>query len=301
MKTRFIYVLAAIVVALGLTSCEGGSNGKVKNVEFKKMHLNGVNTLALATVGEVANNAPARMPAEDGETTYEVHRPAYSVSEDGTLVEITYTIDARSNDGELVEMIKAHMRLAMKNIFAVGDEWLWLYDCHYDYPDLDQLKEPYHSMIKEIIDKFAGSFLVRRSDGALFYWDGNDGRPWYNSRGVAFERQSDIYGVVECLNGEIYSNCWQSSPKMLYRLKDQGSSLAVTTMHEYTMYTTDIMPDTRGALGLHIWYHDRGNMTPGVLFPDGPKDNNIVPLSETILLSFGPSGKSTPGVMLPRS
>lgn len=281
MKTRFIYALAAIVVALSMASCEGGgSKDQVKNIQFKKMHLDGVNTLALATVGAAANNAPARMPAED-DVTYNIHKPAYSVSEDGTLVEITYTIDARGNNGELVDMVKAHMRLAIKNIFAVGDEWLWLYDCYYDYPDLDQLKEPYHSMIKEIIDKFYGNFLVRRKDGALFYWDGRDGRPWYNSRGVTFERQSDIYGVVECLQGEIYSNCWMSSPKMLYRLKDQGSSLAVTTMHEYTMYTTDIMPDTRGALGLHIWYHDRGNMTPGVLFPDGPKDNNIVGLNST--------------------
>lgn len=281
MKTRFIYALAAIVVALSMASCEGGgSKDQVKNIQFKKMHLDGVNTLALATVGAAANNAPARMPAED-DVTYNVHKPAYSVSEDGTLVEITYTIDARGNNGELVDMVKAHLRLAIKNIFAVGDEWLWLYDCYYDYPDLDQLKEPYYSMIKEIIDKFYGNFLVRRKDGALFYWDGRDGRPWYNSRGVTFERQSDIYGVVECLQGEIYSNCWLSSPKMLYRLKDQGSSLAVTTMHEYTMYTTDIMPDTRGALGLHIWYHDRGNMTPGVLFPDGPKDNNIVGLNST--------------------
>lgn len=276
MKTRFIYILAVIVAAIGMTSCEGGAGGKVKNIEFKRMHLDGVNTLALASVGSSANNAPARMPAADGDTTYAVHKPVYSVSEDGTLVEITYTIDARGNDGELVDMVKAHMRLAVKNIFTIGDEWLWLYDGRYDYPDLDQLKEPYYSIIKEIIDKNYCNFLVRRKDGALFYWDGRDGRPWYNSRGVTFERQSDIYGVVECLKGEIYSNCWQTDAKMLYRLKDQGDELAVTTMLASTMYSTDIMPDNRGALGLHIWYHDRGNMTPGVLFPDGPKDENIV-------------------------
>ena len=282
MKTRFLYALAAIVVALGMASCEGGGGKSgIKNIQFKRMHLDGVNTLALASVGSSANNAPARMPAADGDTTYNVQKPVYSVSEDGTLVEITYTIDARGNDGELVDMVKAHMRLAVKNIFTIGDEWLWLYDGRYDYPDLDQLKEPYYSMIKEIIDKNYCNFLVRRKDGALFYWDGRDGRPWYNSRGVTFERQSDIYGVVECLKGEIYSNCWLTDAKMLYRLKDQGDELAVTTMLASTMYTTDIMPDNRGAMGLHIWYHDRGNMTPGVLFPDGPKDNNIVGLNST--------------------
>ncbi|MBQ9602968.1 MAG: hypothetical protein IJR42_04070 [Paludibacteraceae bacterium] len=281
MKTRILYALAAIVVAIGMASCEGGGGKSgIKNIQFKRMHLDGVNTLALATVG--SSNA-ARMPQAKLDTTYNVQKPVYSVSEDGTLVEITYTIDARGNDGELVDMVKAHMRLAVKNIFAIGDEWLWLYDCHYDYPDLDKLQEPYHSMIKEIVEKNYCNFLVRRSDGALFYWDGRDGRPWYNSRGVTFERQSDIYGVVECLKGEIYSNCWLTDAKMLYRLKDQGDELAVTTMLASTMYTTDIMPDTRGALGLHIWYHDRGNMTPGVLFPDGPKDNNIVALNNTAI------------------
>ena len=276
MKTRFIYALAAIIVALGMASCEGGG-GKVHNIEFKRMHLDGVKALALASDGSEAQNAPRRVRTEDGdgEITYETHQPVYSVSEDGTLVEITYTIEARGN-GELVDMVKANLRLVMQNIFTIGDDWLWLYDCYYDYPELDELKEPYYSMIKEIIDNFYGNFLVRKRDGALFYWDARDGRPWYNSRGVTFERQSDIYGVVECLKGEIYSNCWLTDAKMLYRLKDQGDELAVTTMLANTMYTTDIMPDNRGALGLHIWYHDRGNMTPGVLFPDGPKDENIV-------------------------
>ena len=95
MKTRFIYALAIIVVAIGMASCEGGGDkNSIKNIQFKRMHLDGVNTLALATVGSSANNAPARMPAADGDTTYAVHKPVYSVSEDGTLVEITYTIDA---------------------------------------------------------------------------------------------------------------------------------------------------------------------------------------------------------------
>ena len=281
MKRSFLFALAAIVVAFGLTSCEGGgSKDKVKNIEFKRMHLDGVNRLALASGGSSQQNAPRRVSAAEGDTTYAIHKPAYSVSEDGTLVEITYTIDARGNNGELVSMIKAKMRLVMDNIFTIGDEWLWLYSCYYDYPELDELKEPYHSMIKDIVDNHYGHYLVRRKDGALFYWDGRDGRPWYNARGESFYRQSDLYGTVECLKGEIYSNCWQTE-HMLYRLKDQGDQLAVTSMHERTMSTSEIMPDNRGAIGMHIYYHDRGGMTPGVLFPDGPADNNIVALNSS--------------------
>ena len=64
MKTRFIYALAALVVAIGMASCEGGGGGKVHNVKFRRMNLNGVNTLALASRGAKANaNSPARLRA----------------------------------------------------------------------------------------------------------------------------------------------------------------------------------------------------------------------------------------------
>ena len=187
MKRSFIYALAAIVVALGMASCEGGGKSDVHNIEFKRMHLDGVKALALASDGSDTQKAPRRVHTADGdgEITYETHQPVYSVSPDGTLVEITYTIECRGN-GEVVEMVKANLRLVMQNIFTIGDDWLWLYDCYYEYPELDQLKEPYYSIIKDKIDNFYGNFLVRKRDGALFYWDGRDGRPLYTNQGVPF-------------------------------------------------------------------------------------------------------------------
>ena len=132
MKRNLFFALAVIVAAIGMSSCEGGGSGKVHNIEFKRMHLDGVKALALASDGSDEQKAPRRVhTAEgDGEITYETHQPVYSVSEDGTLVEITYTIEARGN-GEVVDMVKAKMRLVMENIFTIGDEWLWLYNCYY--------------------------------------------------------------------------------------------------------------------------------------------------------------------------
>lgn len=270
MKRSFLYALAVIVAAIGMTSCEGGGSGKVHNIEFKRMHLDGVKALALASDGSDEQEAPRRVhTAEgDGEITYETHQPVYSVSEDGTLVEITYTIEARGN-GEVVDMVKAKMRLVMENIFTIGDEWLWLYNCYYDFPDLEDLKEPYYSMIKEIVDNFYGNFLVRKRDGALFYWDGRDGRPLYTNQGVPFYQQSDLNSVVECIKGEIYSNCWQQSHLAapgLYRLKDQGDQLAVTRMHNETLFSTSITPDDRGIIGLDIFYEGTNGSSPGILF-----------------------------------
>lgn len=268
MKRNFLYALVAIVAAIGMVSCEPNGGGGLKNIEFKRMHLDGVNTLALASDGSEAQSAPRCARSADGdETVYEMHQPAYSVSDDGTLVEVTYTIECRGN-GEVTEMVKAKMRLAMENIFTIGDDWLWLYSCYYDFPGLDDLKEPYHSMIKEQIDKFYGNFLVRKRDGALFYWDASDGRPLYTNQGVAFYQQSDLYSVVECINGEIYSNCWHLGRfgQMLYRLKDEGSQLAVTKMHNNTLYSTSIVPDDRGVIGLDIFYEGVNGSSPGILF-----------------------------------
>ena len=271
MKRSFLFPLAVIVAAIGMTSCEGSGGGsKIHDIQFRRMHLDGVKTLALASDGSDEQNATRRMPAAEGddEISYNMSEPAYSVSEDGTLVEITYTIEAKGN-GEVVDMVKAKMRLVMENIFTIGDDWLWLYSCYYDFPGLEELKEPYYSMIKEKIDNFYGNFLVRKRDGALFYWDGRDGRPLYTNEGVPFYQQSDLNSVVECINGEIYSNCWQQShliSKGLFRLKDQGDQLAVTRMHNETLYSTSITPDDRGIIGLDIFYEGTNGSTPGILF-----------------------------------
>ncbi len=61
-----------------MTSCEGGGS-KVHNVEFKRMHLNGVTALALASEGSDEQKAPRRVPAAEGEgeITYETHQPVF--------------------------------------------------------------------------------------------------------------------------------------------------------------------------------------------------------------------------------
>lgn len=278
MKTRFIYALAAIVVTLGLTSCEGGG-GNVNNIKFRRMNLNGVNTLALASRGAKANaNSPARLRAAGEDELVEAGM-AYSVSEDGKMVEITYAIDARGG-GDANGLIKANLRLSMQYVYAIGDDWLWLYGCNYVYPNLDSLPEPAYSKIKEAIAEhsdYHNNYLVRRKDGALFEWDGSQGRPFYGN--VKWDAaQTDVYGIVEAMNGEIYANSdYHSMPlhNTLYRLKDEGNQLAVTTMHSDKLETDIIMPDKRGAFGLNLFYLDEhgnysGEGIPGIMFiPSG--------------------------------
>ncbi len=296
MKSRFIYALAVIVAAIGMSSCEGGGN--VNGVKFRKMNLDGVSTLALASQGQKAgNNAPSRMPAAGEDELVEAGM-AYSVSEDGTMVEITYAIDANGG-GDAKNLIKANLRLSMQYVYTIGDEWLWLYGCNYVYPDLDDLSEPAYSKVKEVIAEhsdYHNNFLVRRKDGALFEWDGSQGRPFYGN--VKWDAaQSDIYGIVEAMNGEIYTNSdYHSMPihNTLYRLKDEGDQLAVTTMHSENLYTKVIMPDKRGAFGLNLIYYNKqhdsyeGEGIPGVMFlPSGKivgfdENYRLISVNETL-------------------
>ena len=145
---KFFYYATILLCAGMLSSCEGGG-GSVNKVKFRRMNLNGVNTLALASRGQKAkNNAPSYMRNDGGDELVE-DGIAYSVSEDGTLVEITYAIDA-GGSGDAKNLIKANLRLSMQYVYAIGDEWLWLYGCNYVYPDLDSLPEPSYSKIKEV-------------------------------------------------------------------------------------------------------------------------------------------------------
>lgn len=277
MKPRFIYALALIVAAIGMTSCEGGGgSGKLKELEFKRMHLDGVNALALASISSDAQNAPRRAPAAEGDTVYDMRDPIYSVSEDGTLVEVSYTINCRGN-GEIIDMVQAHMRLVMEYIYPIGDDWLWLYNCRYDYPELDQVAEPYHTMLAEKCNPLMSKhFLVRLKDGALFEWE-YDAMPYLaedrQGHSLVGRRQpSDLYGVVETVGGDVYSNEISTSV-MLYQLKDEGDHLDVRTMHEggHTMWFNEILPDKRGYIGGSLGYAggDYGyQFIPGVLFPN---------------------------------
>lgn len=276
MKSRFIYALAAIVVALGLTSCNGGGDsGKLKELEFKRMHLDGVNALALASVSTDAQNAPRRVRAAEGDTVYDMRDPIYSVSNDGRLVEITYTINCRGK-GEIIDMVQAHMRLAMEYIYPIGDDWLWLYNCRYDYPELDQVEEPYRSMLAEKCNpNMSKHFLVRLKDGALFEWDYNI-LPYlaYDSEGRSLtgnRRPSDIYAIVESMKGEVYCISEYSDARMVYQLKDEGDYLNVRMMHENTLYFESVLPDNRGAIGGNIGYRGGGlgwTYRTGVIFPN---------------------------------
>ena len=276
MKTKFTF-LALLIAAIGmLTSCEENRGGSASSMQFKRMDIAGAKAIALASDGSSRNNGPKRMPVEGDAPDYNVSNPVWTVSEDGTLVEVHYTIEVVGN-GEIVDLVKANMRLVMQYIYPIGDEWLWLVNCEYDYPGLDDIPEPLHGKIRELINN-AGidlNFLVRKSDGALFQWTREQGCP---QKGRGYKQPSDIYGQVESVGKDVFS-----CPSMgglddyygrIYKLEDQGNILNVVQVLNSSQSGNGLYVDDRGFVGT-ILGGDFGGGIPVIIDPSSLKLSNI--------------------------
>lgn len=242
-----------MIAMLFLVSCENNAGGKATSMKFKRMDIAGAKALALASESTSQQNAPARIKADGEDPTYNVSHPIYIVSEDGKLVEVHYTIEVVGN-GEIVDLIKANMRLKARYIYAIGDKWLWLMNCEYDYPGIEDMQEPLRGKIRELMhSQFESNYLVRRSDGALFEWSREQGRP---QRGMGYWRPSDVYGEVEAVGNDIFT-----SPSMgglddyygrIYKLQDQGDELNVVQVLSSTQNGACLLPDNRGFIATYL-------------------------------------------------
>ena len=276
MKTKF-FIFGLLIAAVGmLSSCEANRGGSASSMTFKRMDIAGAKAIALANDGS-QKNAPQRILARDGgDPEYNVSNPVWTVSEDGTLVEVHYTIEVVGN-GEIVDLVKANMRLVMQYIYPINDDWLWLVNCEYDYPGLDDIPEPLHGKIRELMNN-AGidlNFLVRKSDGALFQWTQEQGCP---KQGRGYRRPSDIYGQVESLGGDVFS-----CPSMgglddyygrIYKLQDQGDILNVVQVLNSSQSGNGLFVDDRGFVGT-ILGGDFGGGIPVIIDPSSVKLSNI--------------------------
>ncbi|MBR4264214.1 MAG: hypothetical protein IKQ48_06525 [Paludibacteraceae bacterium] len=278
MTKKILSVLGfGMIAMLIFVSCEGGGGSKVSSMQFKRMNIAGAKALALASDAGNHQKMPARLPAalmDEGDPEYNISNPIFTVSEDGTLVEVHYTIEVVGN-GEIVDMIKANMRLKAQYIYAIGDEWLWLVNCEYDYPGIDEVKEPLKGQIRELMHAaFESNFLVRRSDGALFAWSREQGCP---QKGRGYKQPSDIYGQVESVGKDVFS-----CPSMgglddyygrIYKLEDQGDVLNVVQVLSSSQAGNGLYVDDRGFIGTML--STMGVEIPVIIDPSSLKLSNI--------------------------
>ena len=176
---KSVCFIATLLMAFTLlSSC--GKDGDNAKVNFRKANIANANMLALAS-GQTATRAEGDIKIGP--------KALYTVSADGSMVEVTYQVDVEGVDGEVAETIQANLIISPGFVFPVGEGWLWLANCHYDvkggwanYPQDGDARHALSAIINDFSDKYheghGAHYLIRKSDGALFEWTLDAGAPF---------------------------------------------------------------------------------------------------------------------------
>ena len=269
MKTRLITAL--ILSAAIVSACnKDGESGAMAT--FRKANISGAQMLALAQGSGTPTKAEGDISIGP--------KALYSVSEDGSLVQVTYNIDVEGASGEVAETIKAQLILSPNFIFPVGDGWIWLANCHMDVRDGWENgtipQGPARHAISSILNKFNNTYnarhgahyLIRKSDGALFEWTLEAGAPEEMDDG--FKQPTFLNGWFHQLGKDLYVKKWGWSYSdapgnpSLYRLEDKGNTLDAVNLLGDNIGCSGIWP-ADDCLGIQFIYD--GAWPLGIIAP----------------------------------
>ena len=181
---KTVLAILALSVAIASSCNKDGDGGSNASVKFRKANIAGAQMLALASGTGAATKA-------EGDVTVGP-KALYTVSEDGSMVEVSYNVDVDGANGEVAESIRANLIISPGFVFPVGEGWLWLANCYYDikggWANHEQmsLSNSASNALSKIINDFSAKYhdrhgahyLIRKSDGALFEWSLEAGAPY---------------------------------------------------------------------------------------------------------------------------
>ena len=268
MKTKF-FIFGLLIAAIGmLVSCQDEPSSRSK-LTFKGVDLHNAKALALVQEGNGSANAPRKMVAADGEERPE-SKFLYTVDEDGNLsVAFFYfnEVDSTANTQAL--------RLSIENIFAVGDDYLWLYGCQYYCDDINSLPAEARKFVQEQIDASRTrtghfNYLIRKTDGALFNltdinvlplnWEGK-----IEMGGFELTTSKDLkqYGLVAQVGKELY---WAIGNYQggVCKLVDNGSTMDLVKL-DYHANIAYVVGDGQGHLGTVLSYSSNVPTNPAFI------------------------------------
>ena len=264
-----------MIAMLFLVSCEDEPSSSSK-LTFKGVNLNNAKALALVQEGNGGSKAPRKMPADEGEKPQT--KFLYTVDEEGNMNAAIFYF----NEVDSTTNTKA-LRLSIENIFAVGDDYLWLYGCQYDCDDLDLLPEKARKYVQEQIDASRNrpghfNYLIRKTDGALFNltdltvlplnWEGK-----IEMGGMKLTTSNDLkqYGMVAQVGKELY---WAEGNYQggLRKLVDQGSTMDQVNL-DFHANIAYVLGDGQGHLGTVLSYSS--NMPTNPAFINGNYANLV--------------------------
>ena len=275
MAQKILFALGiGMIAVLFLVSCEDEPSLS-KKLTFKGVDLSNAKALALVQEGGNAANAPRRLRADGQDPDEPTHKFLYTVDEDGNMHAAIFYF----NEVDSTTNTKA-LRLSIENIFAVGDNYLWLYGCQYDCDDLDLLPQKARKYVQEQIDasrKRPGhyNYLIRKTDGALFDLTSLTVLPidWDGSLKNSVKTSNDLkqYGMVAQVGKELY---WAEGNYQggLRKLVDNGSTMDQVNL-DYHANIAYVIGDGNGHLGTVLSYSS--NMPTNPAFINGNLANLV--------------------------
>ena len=298
MKKMILAVLALSAVLV--SSCnKDGESGSNASVKFRKANISGARMLALASGTGAATRA-------EGDITVGP-KALYTVSEDGSMVEVSYNVDVEGADGEVAESIRANLIISPGFIFPVGDGWLWLANCHYDvkggwnnYPTDGNkaVRNALSTIINEFSSKYherhGAHYLIRKSDGALFEWTLEAGAP--DGMDDGFKQPTFLNGWFHQLGKDLFvrTGGWNyeginGGLPSLIRLQDNGNTLDAVNVLGDNISCWKLYPAGGTCLGGTFGYPGANGGVQGIIAPPSfePVLLQMEPGKETFLLSIG--------------
>lgn len=233
------------------TGCSKEEDYHIKGIDFKKANIAGASMLALGQSGGDAKDA-------------NVVSMLYKVNEQGILEEVEYVIEVKAENDSVAHVVNARVRLSIREMIPFGEKWLWLKECRFVCPTIDEIADS--DLRREVEDllrreDWTRHFLVRLSDGALFQW--STGIPWGGldfgvNTALHFRGHCEPYGEdLLSVNNELN----------MYRLKDRGNSIEVSTVTPTNVYAFQVFPMKDGVhIGTEMDYG--GGREPYIINPN---------------------------------
>ena len=300
MKKMILAVLALSAVLV--SSCnKDGESGSSAKVSFRKANIAGAGMLALAQGSGAATKA-------EGDVTVGP-KALYAVSEDGSMVEVSYQVDVEGAGGEVAETIQANLIISPGFVFPVGEGWLWLANCYYDikggWENHDQLglsnsvSNALSKIINDFRDKYhdrhGAHYLIRKSDGALFEWTLEAGAP--DGMDDGFKQPTFLNGWFHQLGNDLfvraggwnYDGIYPGNVPSLVCLKDNGSTLDAVNVLGDNISCWKLYPAGGSCLGGTFGYPGAMGGMQGIIAPPSfePVLLQVEGSKESFLLSVG--------------
>ena len=293
---KILFTILALFIAV-LSSCNKDGDGGNASVRFRKANIAGARMLAIAQGAATKAEGDVNIGP----------KALYTVSEDGSMVQVSYTVDVEGADGEVAQTIQANLIISPGFVFPVGDGWLWLANCHYDvkggwnnYPT-EGNKAARHALSKIINDfsskyhdRHGAHYLIRKSDGALFEWTLEAGAP--NGMDDGFKQPTFLNGWFHQLGRDLFvrTGGWNydgvnGGLPSLIRLQDKGSTLDAVNVLGDNISCWKIYPAGSTCLGGTFGYPGAMGGMHGIIAPPSfePVLLQVEAGKESFLLSIG--------------